>query len=125
MVKIFVFIFHFYELNNLGTEGFYLPSTNILQKIKGQHISPLFLARLWKLVAVNKVYKKQLLEFSLRIKELRKNIGLTQVNLAAEMDVDVRTIKNLESGKYNPTLIIILSLSQALKVNPSELFRIN
>lgn len=75
------------------------------------------------LLAVKRTYKKQLLEFSLRIKELRKDRGLTQVDLAAEMDVDVRTIKNLEKGDYNPTLIIILSLSEALKIKASELLK--
>lgn len=75
------------------------------------------------MLAVKRAYKKQLLEFSLRIKELRKDRGLTQVNLAAEMDVDVRTIKNMEQGTYNPTLLVILSLSEALKIKASELLK--
>lgn len=50
-------------------------------------------------------------------------MGLTQVDLAAEMDVDVRTIKNLEKGDYNPTLLIIFSLAEALKIDPTELFK--
>ncbi|MBI2722808.1 MAG: helix-turn-helix transcriptional regulator [Bacteroidetes bacterium] len=48
---------------------------------------------------------------------------MTQVELAAEMDIDVRTIKNIESGKYNPTLVVILGLASALEVKVSELFK--
>jgi DNA-binding XRE family transcriptional regulator len=71
---------------------------------------------------VNKPYKKQLSDFSSRVKKLRKARHLTQRELAAKMDVDERTIKNLESGIYNSSLLIMFSLAEALKVKVSELF---
>jgi putative transcriptional regulator len=61
--------------------------------------------------------------FGLKIKLLRKIKKITQENLAAEIDVDVRTIKRIESGKYNPTLEIIANLSIALKTSLSDLFK--
>lgn len=70
---------------------------------------------------MNKAYKKQLSDFSLKVKQFRKARNLTQIELAAEMDVDVRTIKNLENKTYNPSLLIVLALADALEVKVSEL----
>ena len=68
-------------------------------------------------------YKKELNEFSARVKALRKANNMTQLTLADLLDIDVRTIKNLESGgAYNPTLKIIVGLAKAFKVEIRELF---
>ena len=68
-------------------------------------------------------YKKELSEFSNRVKALRKANKLTQLDLAEALDIDVRTIKNIEAGSYNPTLVIVIGLSKAFKIEVSELFK--
>ncbi|HKC68822.1 MAG TPA: helix-turn-helix transcriptional regulator [Bacteroidia bacterium] len=67
-------------------------------------------------------YKKELGEFSARVKQLRKANKLTQLDLAESLDIDVRTIKNIEAGSYNPTLVIVIGLSKAFKIEIPELF---
>ena len=47
----------------------------------------------------------------------------TQADLAANVDVDIRTIRRIESGSYNPTLEIISALAQAFKISISDLFK--
>jgi transcriptional regulator with XRE-family HTH domain len=69
-----------------------------------------------------KKFPKQVKVFSARVKLLRKTKGITQADLAGLMDVDIKTVKRLESGDYNPTLLTILSLANALGMNPKELF---
>jgi DNA-binding XRE family transcriptional regulator len=66
--------------------------------------------------------KKDLVSFGKKVRLLRLESKLTQVQLAAEIDVDVRTIKSIEAGTANPTLKLILSLAQALKVDVKEFF---
>lgn len=61
-------------------------------------------------------------EFGSKIKALRQLNMITQVDLAAKVDVDVRTIRRIESGKYNPTLELIHALAIAFKKSIPELF---
>jgi DNA-binding XRE family transcriptional regulator len=44
-----------------------------------------------------------------RVKALRKSAKITQADLAAFVDVDIRTIRRIESGAYNPSLNISVS----------------
>ncbi len=62
-------------------------------------------------------------KFGLKIKDLRKENMLTQADLAAAVDVDIRTIRRIESGTYNPSLDIIGALAQAFKIHITELFK--
>ena len=48
---------------------------------------------------------------------------ITQADLAAIVDVDIRTIRRIESGAYNPTLEIIGALAKAFKISISDLFK--
>lgn len=54
---------------------------------------------------------------------LREERRLSQVELAAAIDVDVRTIRRIESGNCNTTLHVIASLSDLFNVSVSELFQ--
>lgn len=56
-----------------------------------------------------------------RIKELRKDRGLTQEQLAAMVGYDTSTIQRLESGKRKLKLPQIIALAQALKVPPGDI----
>jgi transcriptional regulator with XRE-family HTH domain len=69
-----------------------------------------------------KVNKKEIAAFCARIRQLRLSKKMTQKDLAALIDVDERTIRNIESGVKYPTLPTILGLAKALKVNAKDLF---
>ena len=56
------------------------------------------------------------------IKKLRKESGLTQVQLADKLDKSVRTIQKYESGEIEPSIEIINSLSKIFDVSVQDLF---
>ena len=60
--------------------------------------------------------------FGLHFKKVRMRKGISQTELALEADVDRSTIVRLETGKFNPTLDLLLTLAGALNVHPKELF---
>lgn len=57
----------------------------------------------------------------LRIKELRKQKGISQEFLAEESGLSLRTVQRIENGVTNPTGESLKRLSYALNVNPDEL----
>lgn len=57
----------------------------------------------------------------LRIKELRKQKGMSQEFLADESGLSLRTVQRIENGDTNPTGESLKRLSNALNVNPDEL----
>ena len=56
------------------------------------------------------------------IKKARIEQGLTQAQLAAKANVDVRTIINIEKYRGNPKLEVLYSLIKALKIDAREIF---
>jgi putative transcriptional regulator len=48
------------------------------------------------------------------LKKIRKEVGLTQAELASKADIPRTTVTKIESGKYNPTLSTLMVLAQAL-----------
>jgi putative transcriptional regulator len=50
-----------------------------------------------------------------KIKEYRKELKMTQEELADLVDVSRQTIVSLERGKYNPSLILAYKITKALK----------
>lgn len=56
------------------------------------------------------------------IKEFRKKHGLTQEQLAKELNVTRQTINAIENNKYSPTLELALKLSKFLEVSVENLF---
>jgi putative transcriptional regulator len=50
-----------------------------------------------------------------KIKEYRKELKMTQEELADMVDVSRQTIVSLERGKYNPSLILAYKITRALK----------
>lgn len=52
---------------------------------------------------------------------LRKEAGLTQAVLAEAADVQASHISNLESGRYWPSLPLLIRLAQALGITAGEL----
>ncbi len=50
-----------------------------------------------------------------RIKEYRKELKMTQEELADAVDVTRQTIIALEQGRYNPSLILAYRITKAIK----------
>lgn len=61
--------------------------------------------------------------FGRRLREIRKERGLTQEALAESADLSGNYISDLELGLKVPSLTILVRLSQALGVATSDLLR--
>ena len=57
-----------------------------------------------------------------RIRELRKEAGLRQEDMAKALGVSRQTIIAVENDKYNPTLELALKMAKLLKTPVEELF---
>ena len=58
-----------------------------------------------------------------RIKHLRKERGLTQLDLAGQCDMDETAIQRLETGRSSPTVKTLFKITRGLKVEMWEFFR--
>ena len=56
------------------------------------------------------------------VKRTRKNLDLTQNEVADSIDVDVRTVMNIENYKGNPKLEVLYPLVRSLKIDAREIF---
>lgn len=56
------------------------------------------------------------------VREFRKNLGLSQLELAKSIGVSRQTINMIENTKYNPTLELCLNLAKALNTDLNSLF---
>ena len=56
-----------------------------------------------------------------RIREIRLQSGLSQVELANNCDVELSTINRIELGKSSPTITLLFIIAGELKVTPSDL----
>ena len=57
-----------------------------------------------------------------RIQDLRKELGVTQSELADAVDVTRQTIISLEGGRYKASLVLAHKLAQFFHVTIEELF---
>ncbi len=60
-----------------------------------------------------------------RIQTFRKQLGMTQEELAEKIDKTVETVSNIKRGLKLPGLLTLEEIRKALKVNLSELVDIN
>ena len=70
---------------------------------------------------MQKSYTTQIKKFGKEIKRRRSEFKITQEDLAAYCDIDVRTVQRIEKGEYGIGLHIVFALSLAFKTTPSEL----
>ena len=56
------------------------------------------------------------------VKKARYELGYTQYRVAENIDVDSRTILNIENGKGNPKLEVLFPLVRELKIDPALIF---
>jgi transcriptional regulator with XRE-family HTH domain len=59
--------------------------------------------------------------FGQRMRARRSELGRTLMTVANEAGLSVPYVANLEKGRGNPTLDVIVSLGRALEVDPAEL----
>ncbi|MEE0515847.1 MAG: helix-turn-helix transcriptional regulator [Emergencia sp.] len=57
------------------------------------------------------------------IRTKRKELGLSQEELAKRCGVSRQTVNAIENNKYDPTLTLAFSLAKELHVTVDELFR--
>ena len=57
-----------------------------------------------------------------RLEELRKQRGIKQEELAAELEVSRQTIGSLENGRYNPSILLAFKLARYFGVGVEEIF---
>ncbi|EKS18001.1 MULTISPECIES: helix-turn-helix transcriptional regulator [unclassified Streptococcus] len=57
-----------------------------------------------------------------RVKEFRKRLGISQLELAKDIGVSRQTINMIENDKYNPTLELCLNLAHSLQTDLNNLF---
>ena len=59
------------------------------------------------------------------IRNKRKELGLSQEELAQKCGVSRQTVNAIENNKYDPTLSLAFSLARELQVTVDELFQYN
>lgn len=58
------------------------------------------------------------------LEELRKNSGLTQLELSKSAGVSRRSISAIENGIYTPSTILALKISETLGCKVEDLFQL-
>ena len=58
-----------------------------------------------------------------KIKNIRKELGFSQEELAKKCGVSIQTVNAIENDKYDPTLALAFRLAQELKTTVDELFQ--
>jgi len=62
-------------------------------------------------------------KFGQRVKQLRKEQGITQNQLAFESELSREAISRIELGKKNPSLVTSTAISVGLAISMHELFK--
>lgn len=56
------------------------------------------------------------------VRRTRMKLDLTQSEVAESIDVDVRTVLNIENSKGNPKMEVLYPLVRVLKIDAKEIF---
>ena len=57
-----------------------------------------------------------------KIKVLRKEMGLRQEDMAAQLGVSRQTVIAIENDKYNPTLELAMKIAKLLNLKVEDIF---
>jgi len=57
-----------------------------------------------------------------RVEEIRKEKGIRQEDFAKSMGVSRQTISSLETGRYNPSIILAYKIAQYFGMTIEEVF---
>ncbi|WP_195603838.1 helix-turn-helix domain-containing protein [Clostridium tyrobutyricum] len=58
-----------------------------------------------------------------KIKKLRENQSLTQIQLAESINADISTISKIENNRSNPSLPMLYKIAKVLDCTPDELIK--
>ena len=64
-----------------------------------------------------------LIQLGMRIRYLRKQKKMSQLDLALESDINRNYISDLEKGRRNPTILVLNKIAIALNTDLSNLFK--
>ena len=64
-----------------------------------------------------------LTQLGMRIRYLRKQKGMSQLDLSLEAEVNKNYISDLERGSRNPSLLVLERIAKALDIDLSTLFK--
>ncbi len=59
------------------------------------------------------------------VKSLREAIGLSQGALGAQLQVSRQTINSIETGKYDPSLPLAISIARFFTTTVEEIFHVD
>jgi len=57
-----------------------------------------------------------------RLEQLRKQKGLKQEELAADLEVSRQTIGSLENGRYNPSILLAFKIAKYFGMSIEDIF---
>jgi DNA-binding XRE family transcriptional regulator len=57
-----------------------------------------------------------------KIKQIRVNKKMTQIELASKIGIDDSSLRRIESGNTNPTLKTIFRIASAFEIDVNEIF---
>ncbi|MGI6644528.1 MAG: helix-turn-helix domain-containing protein [Bacilli bacterium] len=66
--------------------------------------------------------EKRLLKLGKKIREIRKDQGVSQLNLSLDAGVNRNYISDLENGRRNPSILVLYRLADALDVKITDFF---
>ena len=69
--------------------------------------------------------KERLAPIGERIKQARKELNLSQTELAEKADISVPYLSNIEMGKTDFSISILIRISEALQISTDKLLRPN
>lgn len=72
-------------------------------------------------VRMERVNKPLVAAFAETLRARRREAGLSQEELAAKADISVRHVSYLETGDRQPTLTVLLAVSEGLEIGSTEL----
>ena len=69
-----------------------------------------------------KHHKAFLIQFGANLKKVRESKGLTQAQLAIDVDCDMSYISRIELGKISASLMYLKAIADVLEIDLKELF---
>lgn len=68
-----------------------------------------------------KIEAEYLKKLGKRIKSLRKEKGIKQVDLGYSVDIEKQSMSRIEAGNTNPSVLLLRKIAEVLGVGTSEL----
>lgn len=57
-----------------------------------------------------------------RLADLRKELGITQEDLADALEVSRQTISSIENGRYNPSIVLAFKIARFFETTIERVF---